>query len=375
MRRRVGRCAWRSKESSRFFGALLSACRRPFASMLRTRVTARRVERGWPPAAASRRGRLRLGRLRPQPRARPRRGWLSCSRWLPGACVRRLLGAALASEACLRSSSLSWSRDGASSTKAKRSASATSSCWRPRTRRRFGPPGAGRVRGGRAVLQLDERDALRHLLVDQREELVLDLAAARDLVEEHGLGLPDRGRRLEVDEAAVLRHGVAEGRRSSGSRRCSGGRRGREPRRGARAAASWPSREARRAGAGTRWRAPRGSRARARPNRRCRGRAGSWFGLGRLYLENTPEARGFRAGHFVAPDGPLQAFGATSPGPAASFASSGPEGTLGCRPGCRGLSSRRPSPDVDYSLQQEGVRRGPSQQIRVRPPVPYQAAT
>ena len=68
-----------------------------------------------------------------------------------------------------------------------------------------------RVHRRPAVAEPRERHSLGDALVDEREELVLELGtAARDLVEEHRLRLPHRGRRLQVDEPAVLRHGIAE---------------------------------------------------------------------------------------------------------------------------------------------------------------------
>lgn len=56
-----------------------------------------------------------------------------------------------------------------------------------------------------------ERHTLDDLLVDDRKQLVLQLRpAAGDFVEQHRLGVPDRGGRLQVDEFSVLRHREAD---------------------------------------------------------------------------------------------------------------------------------------------------------------------
>ena len=53
-----------------------------------------------------------------------------------------------------------------------------------------------------------EGQALHAPFVDDRKQLVLEIGpAARDLVEEHRFGVPDRRGRLQVDQLARLRHG------------------------------------------------------------------------------------------------------------------------------------------------------------------------
>ena len=193
-------------------------------STFRTRVTARRVESGWPAAASFAGEDVRvLGRAR-------RAG----SRSVSGRRSRQALDGRLAAARRRRGGAPVGPRSTALLVVLAELARAPAPEARRRSgrrgrrraarplRRQTGAAVAGsrlagrRVHGRPAVAQAGEGQALGDTLVDQGEELVLDLgAAARDLVEEDGLGLPDRRRGLEVDEAAVLRDRVARGGRRS----------------------------------------------------------------------------------------------------------------------------------------------------------------
>ncbi len=76
----------------------------------------------------------------------------------------------------------------------------------------FGGRLVDRVHGRPAMGEVLELDALHAALVDDGEELVLEVgAAAVDLVEEDGLGVPDGGRGAQVLEpAGAIGHGVAD---------------------------------------------------------------------------------------------------------------------------------------------------------------------
>jgi hypothetical protein len=205
--------------------------------------------------------------------------------------------------------------------------------------------------------------------VDQGEELVLQLGpAARDLVEEDGLRLPDGRGRLQVDEPAVLGHRVpqqvveaqdggvvvAEGERErlrealqdEGLRAAVGAdqeNRGLGRERGE---------DGRLEGA------PPGDAERAEDPPGSGGDSGA--GHGRLLTSRRhPEARGLRAGHFVAAAGLFGRRGHISQTRALARPGSGKAPWVG-RPGCRGLPSRK----GPLRMSRRVYPRGASGQVR-----------